>query len=217
MPDNRYWKKLPDRLGRLQASYYCLPLLLAMLANGCASQMTSEVRIAKCVSQSSLQKTDHPPIGQVGNILLVEKPRRVLSAQKVFVGAFKFETDKFGNDKIGPQELVIAFGTGKIPYSQQCDFWFELVDVKDNVLARFGISDPRQLIVDDQNKQKMGGFVKVPVAKFAARFPFSADAKEIRVLNAQEQPVTSTNVRAAIYEFCAAHEKDPDCRAVTRR
>ena len=206
-------ESLAARRGR--RVWYYVPVLLAALSVGCATAATEGA--VKCVSQNSLRAVDKPSTVQLGNIILVDKASRAPAAKKVLVAAFQFGTDKFGNDEIKSKELIVAFGTGNIPFSQQCDFWFELVDAKNNVLARYGISDPRELIVDDPTKQQKGGLLKVKTAEFAARFPFTTDAEKIRVLDAQEQPVASTTVPPAIYKFCTVHEKDPDCRGVKRR
>ena len=205
--DKRRRMKDPDSSENLPVKH-CLLVLLAVLLVSCvgqeARQMSSKDQMAKCVSQNAFPKTSQPPIGQVGSILLVDKRTQVLPGQKVFVAAFQFQ-----EGKIKTQQVLVAFGTGKTPQSQQCDFWFELVDVKNGVLARYGIWNPRKVIADEQQET---GFVELPVASFTARFPFSPNAKEIRVLNAKQDIVESTSVRPAIREFCAAHKKDLDCR-----
>ena len=107
--------------------------------------------------------------------------------------------------------MLIVPGSGNIPYSQKCDFQFELVDVEEKLLARYGIWNPRLLIADEDEKT---GFVEVPTATFVARFPFNANAREIRVLDAQGKIVTSKDVRSAIKAFCDKHRDHPDCRPV---
>lgn len=213
--DKRRRTKDPDGSENLQVKH-CLLVLLAVLLVSCvgqeARQMSSKDQMAKCVSQSVLKMTDKPSIVQLGNILLVDKSSPVLPGQKVFVATFDFE-----KGKIEAQEVLVAFGTGKIPYSQQCDFWFELVDGEGKALARYGIWNPRKVIAEadgiaEADKQRKTGLVEVPVARFSARFPFSVNAQEIRVLGAKQQTVASTDVRAAIRGFCKAHKDDPDCR-----
>lgn len=206
MQDKRRRTKDPDGSENLQVKH-CLLVLLAVLLVSCvgqeARQMSSKDQMAKCVSQSVFQMTDEPPIVQLGNILIVDKPSDVLLVQKVFVATFQFQKDKIKKEKV-----IVALGRGKVPHSQQCDFWFELVDVKDNVLAKYGIWNPRRVIADEH---KEIGFVEIPVATFAARFPFSVNAQEIRVLDAKQKKVASTDVRPAIAYFCKAHKDDPEC------
>jgi hypothetical protein len=196
-------KKTPGDSGGYRVCC-CLSLLLAMLVVSCGGLQPKPE--PKCVSQNNLEKKDHAPIGQQGSILLVDEPSQAQPMQQVFVAAFQFK-----GDTVEAQELRIVAGTGKIPYSQKCDFQFELVDVEENLLAKYGIWDPRILIADEDEKT---GFVEVPTATFVARFPFTANAKEIRVLNAQNKIVAGKDVRAAIKEFCGKHKGHPACRSV---
>lgn len=189
--------------GSLRASF-CLFLLLALLIISCGGLQPKPE--PKCVSQNNLEKKDQAPIGQQGSILLVDEPSQAQPMQQLFVAEFQFK-----GEKVEAQELRIVAGTGNIPYSQKCDFQFELVDVEENLLAKYGIWDPRILIADEDEK---AGFVEVPTATFVARFPFTANAKEIRVLNAQNKIVASKDVRAAIKKFCEKHMDHPDCRSV---
>lgn len=181
--------------------YVCL--LLAMLVVGCAWWQPKEV--AKCISQNNIEKKDLYPIGQQGSIQLVDDRRQTQPMQQEFVAAFQFK-----GENIEAQELLIVPGTGKIPHSQKCDFRFELIDVEENLLARYGIWNPRILIADEDEKK---GFVEVSIATFVARFPFTARAKEIRVLNAENKIVVSKDVRAAIKEFCGENKNHPECRS----
>jgi hypothetical protein len=142
----------------------------------------------------------------MGSILLVDDPSQAQPMRQVFVAAFKFK-----GDEVEAQELRVVPGTGKIPYSQKCDFQFELVDVEENLLARYGIRNPRILIADEDEKT---AFVEVPTGTFVARFPFTANAREIRVLNAKKKIVASKDVRSAIKAFCEKHRDHPACRPV---
>lgn len=182
----------------------CLSVLLALIVASCAyleaKQMTT------CTSQNNLEKKHHFPTGQQGSILLLEKGDQALPVEQVFVAAFQFT-----EEKIEPQELLVVPGSGNIPYSQKCDFQFELVDVEEKLLARYGIWNPRLLIADEGEKT---GFVEVPTATFVARFPFSANAKEIRVIDATGKMVASIDVRSAIESFCTKQRNHPDCRPV---
>ena len=121
----------------------------------------------------------------------------------------QIDDDKFEEGKVEAHELVVVPGTGKIPISQKCDFYFELVDGENRLLARYGIWNPRILITDEDDKT---GFVEVPSAIFAARFPFTVKAKEIRVLNAQKKVLAGQDVRAAIKEFCSKFRDHPRSR-----
>jgi hypothetical protein len=162
-------------------------------------------KVTMCVSQNNLKMEDQFPIGQQGSILLVDEPSKAQPMQQLFVAAFQFK-----GEKVEAQELRVIPGTGKIPYSQKCDFQFEMVDAEGNLLAKYGIWDPRILIADEDEKE---AFVKVPVATFVARFPFTAKAKEIRVVNDKNKIVGSKDVRAAIKKFCEKNKKHPSCHS----
>lgn len=199
-PDTGCGKKPSDGSGYLRASC-ALTLLFVMLVVSCAGLQTK--KITTCVSQNNLANDDQTPIGQMGSILLVDNPGQARPMQQVFVAEFQFI-----GYKVESQELRIVPGTGKVPHSQKCDFQFEMVDGEENLLARYGIWDPRIVIADEGKKR---GLVEVPSATFVARFPFTAKAKEIRVLNAQNKIVAGKDVRAAIKEFCGKQKDHPAC------
>jgi hypothetical protein len=199
--DTKNRNEAPVGTGSLQASF-CLSMLLALLIVGCGGLQPKPE--PKCVSQNNIEVSYPAPIGQQGSILLVDEPRYAQPLQQVFVLEFRFK-----GEKVEARELLVVPGTGKIPISQKCDFQFELVDGENRLLARYGIWDPRILIADEDEKT---GFVKVPDATFVARFPFTAKAKEIRVLNAEKKVVAGKDVRAAIEKFCSIFKDHPDCR-----
>ena len=205
MRENNCENKLPSASSEFRVSC-CITLILAMLAVGCFHLNSKQINT--CVSQNNLEKKEQAPIGQQGNILLVEKPSQALPMQHVFVAAFQFK-----KNEIEAQELLIVPGIGKIPYSQKCDFQFELVDMRKETLARYGIWNPRRLIADE-HKDK--GFEIVPTATFVARFPFTAKAMEIRVLNAKNKPLASKDVHRAIKKFCGMHKDHPDCHSLKK-
>ena len=178
-----------------------LTILLVMIVIGCTS--LGSKKVTTCFSQNNIEMKDKYPIGQLGSILLVDDPGQAQPMQQVFVAAFQFT-----EDKVEAQEVRIVPGTGKIPYSQKCDFQFELVDVEEKLLARYGIWNPRLLIADEDEKT---AFVEVPKVTFVARFPFTTNAKEIRVLNAQDKIVAGKDVRSAIKAFCEKHKDHPAC------
>ena len=177
-------------------------LTLALILVSCTS--LGPKKVATCFSQNNIEMKDKYPSGQVGSILLVDDPSKELPMRQVFVAAFQFK-----GDEVEAQELLIVPGTGKIPYSPKCDFQFELVDMEGNLLAIYGIWNPRLLIADEDEKT---GFVEVPTAKYVARFPFTAKAKEIRVRDAQNKVVASKDVRSAIMAFCDKYSDHPECR-----
>ena len=140
-----------------------------------------------------------PTRGQVGNITLVESTAQV-GGDKVIVATYLFRAMA-----VEPKEAMVAFGSSKIPRSEAKDYQVILVDHQGNVLAQYGIWNPRKLVVEKQ------GLVENPEATYSARFPFDARAKEVRVLDSQGVLVAKTEVGSVIREFCAKLKHDKDC------
>ena len=128
----------------------------------------------------------------------------VTSNRKVIVVSFHFS-----ENGVEAQVPVVTFGRGQTPASQGCNFVFLLVGSQDEVLAQFGIWDPRMQISDEK---PVKGLIVAQRATYAARFPFSAQVKEVRLLNSRREQLTVVNLTAAVRAFCLEYRTDSDCK-----
>ena len=111
------------------------------------------------------------------------------------------------------QVPIVTFGRGHTPASQGCNFLFVLVGTKDEVLAEFGIWDPR---VQISHEKPQIGFVVAQQATYAARFPFSANAKEVRLLGSQREQLNVIPLTSAVRTFCLKHPSESDCKELVK-
>jgi len=132
----------------------------------------------------------------------------VASNRKVIVVNFLFS-----DGKVEPQDPVVTFGRGQTPVSQGCNFSFLMLGTQDEVLAQFGIWDPRTQISDERPQK---GFVVAKHATYAARFPFSTQVKEIRLLDSRREQVSVVDLTSAVRVFCREHPKDSDCKDLVK-
>jgi len=128
----------------------------------------------------------------------------VTSNRKVIVVNFLFS-----ESGVEPQAPMVTFGRGQTPASQGCNFLFLLVGTQDDVLAQFGIWDPRTQISDEKPAT---GFIVAKQATYAARFPFSTRVKEVRLFDSRREQLNVINLTAAVRTFCIQHPGDSDCK-----
>lgn len=200
----RYRKKdYSYKQGSLRGSLILIMLVISL--GFYVDQSSSEKpldKVAKCKTQNSI-KMAPSSVPKGGNIFFAEKETTTLPKNKVIIGTFLFS-----GTKVKGVETIVLFGTGVPPISERCDFSFELVDSQKGVLARYGIWDPRIQVVEEGEKK---GVVEVQEASYSAVFPFSVKAKEVRVLDAGENIVATTDISLAIKKFCKEQKKDQEC------
>jgi hypothetical protein len=115
----------------------------------------------------------------------------------------------FSETGVQSEVPVVTFGRGQTPASQGCNFQFVLVGTQDEVLAQFGIWDPRTQISDEMPTT---GFIVAKHAAYAARFPFSTRVKEVRLVDSRREQVRIIDLTVTVKTFCTEYPSESDCK-----
>ena len=164
--------------------------------------LTAMVLTACAAARPVLRASDESVCVTVNNLESSGTP--VASNRKVIVVNFVFR-----ETGVESQVPVVTFGRGQTPASQGCNFQFVLVGTQDEVLAQFGIWDPRTQISDEQPTT---GFIVAKQAAYAARFPFSSRVKEIRLFDSRREQVRVVDLTGALKTFCLEHPSESECK-----
>ena len=136
---------------------------------------------------------------QVGNVQLIDSNTDARVPHALVVELI------FTNEGVQPGTQLIVDGAQQPGRSEEVDFRVNVVDRAGRVLSEYGLADPRKVIVERR------GWVMMPQAVHAARFPLSKDAAAVRLFDARGQLLARADVEPIVTTFCREHPRVKGC------